>query len=429
MVFLTSNEPLTAPPSLVFSGEGTPGELPAKLRGEGLFGTVVGDEYRQGIGILSSMGEYTGKHDGNHKSIDFSARPDIDDFMALCREIGAEPFVTINPTWNTPEENAEWVEYCNGTPDTKYGALRVERGHEAPYHVRFWSLGNEFGYGHMEGDNTPIGYSRLALKNADKMLSVCDKLCLCSCGPYPSAEWSAHAALPLSGVAPLVSLHYYASSPAYADPQALEREYDQCLSSVMSARSKLRALRSTLTGSMKISFDEWNTWSAWYRPSCVTDGLFTALMLHMLIGEADETGIAMACHFEAVNEGMIEVDADTAALTASGQAFSLIQRHAGGKLLCASLDAVVTAREDRLTATVINPSLHESRRVKLSLYGRLARAQIYTSQCVTPHTRFDIRPIEAECDHGAYIFLMPPHSMLYAELEESETTPDRTQGL
>ena len=31
-------------PLLCFRGEGTPGELPAKLRGEGLFGTVVGDE-------------------------------------------------------------------------------------------------------------------------------------------------------------------------------------------------------------------------------------------------------------------------------------------------------------------------------------------------------------------------------------------------
>ena len=26
----------------------------------------------------------------------------IDDFIALCREIGAQPFITLNPTWNTP---------------------------------------------------------------------------------------------------------------------------------------------------------------------------------------------------------------------------------------------------------------------------------------------------------------------------------------
>ena len=41
-----------------------------------------------------------------------------DDFVALCKEIGAEPFITINPTWNTEEECAQWVEYCNGDVDT-----------------------------------------------------------------------------------------------------------------------------------------------------------------------------------------------------------------------------------------------------------------------------------------------------------------------
>ena len=36
---------------------------------------------------------------------DFSEM-NTDDFIALCREIGAEPFITINPCWNTPDENA-----------------------------------------------------------------------------------------------------------------------------------------------------------------------------------------------------------------------------------------------------------------------------------------------------------------------------------
>ena len=41
---------------------------------------------------------------------DFSEM-NTDDFIALCREIGAEPFITINPCWNTPDENAAGVEY------------------------------------------------------------------------------------------------------------------------------------------------------------------------------------------------------------------------------------------------------------------------------------------------------------------------------
>ena len=86
-----------------------------------------------------------------------------DDFIALCREIGAEPFITINPCWNTPEENAAWVEYCNGDASTPLWEARAQRGHQEPYNVQLWSLGNEFGYGHMEGDNTPGGYCQVAL--------------------------------------------------------------------------------------------------------------------------------------------------------------------------------------------------------------------------------------------------------------------------
>ena len=73
-----------------------------------------------------------------------------DDFCAVCREIGAEPFITINPVWNTPEESGQWVEYCKGDGNTEYGKLRIERGFKEPYNVQFWSLGNEFGYGHMD---------------------------------------------------------------------------------------------------------------------------------------------------------------------------------------------------------------------------------------------------------------------------------------
>lgn len=77
------------------------------------------------------------------------------------------------------------MEYCNGDSSTMYGCLRAERGHPKPYGVQFWSLGNEFDYGHMEGDNTPGGYCQTALENGRKMLEVSPNLSLCSSGPTP----------------------------------------------------------------------------------------------------------------------------------------------------------------------------------------------------------------------------------------------------
>jgi alpha-N-arabinofuranosidase len=36
-----------------------------------------------------------------------------------------------------------WVEYCNGDKDTYYANLRRANGHEKPYNVKYWALGNE----------------------------------------------------------------------------------------------------------------------------------------------------------------------------------------------------------------------------------------------------------------------------------------------
>ncbi len=128
-----------------------------------------------------------------------------DDFCALCREIGAEPFITINPAWNTPEESRQWVEYCNGDENTEYGRLRIERGFKEPYNVQFWSLGNEFGYGHMEGENTPYGYSKCVMEHGKAMLTVTPNLTMCSAGRYPEAEWITHSGIPLSEISMLIS--------------------------------------------------------------------------------------------------------------------------------------------------------------------------------------------------------------------------------
>lgn len=330
---------------------------------------------------------------------------------ALCREIGAEPFITINPCWNTPEENAAWVEYCNGDSSTKYGGLRAERGHPEPYHVQFWSLGNEFGYGHMEGDNTPGGYCQTALENGRKMLAVSPNLSLCSSGPYPNKEWAELSARPLSGIAQLVSQHYYGYEPKYTDPSSVEQEYNRCMASVSRMRGLIRQNRQWLEPNVRISFDEWNVWYAWYRPSSVTDGIYAALVMHLLIEEADKSGIALACHFQAVNEGMLQVGPDRVGLTAQGQAFSLMKRHMGNRLCSASQEAVVTLTpEGEHIATIVNPSFDQEKTVDISQCGPCREAALLSSETVLPPSAFTETGVLEQT--GAGSFRMPPHSVL-----------------
>lgn len=336
-----------------------------------------------------------------------------DDFIALCREIGAEPFITINPCWNTPEENAAWVEYCNGDASTPYGKLRAQRGHQEPYNVQLWSLGNEFGYGHMEGDNTPSGYCQIALENGKKMLEASPNLSLCSSGPYPNKEWAELSAKPLAGISQMISQHYYGYAPHYTSLATVEEEYNRCLASVSRMRDLLHQSRQWLEPSTRISMDEWNVWYAWYRPSSVTDGIYAALALHMLMEEAEKSGIALACHFQAVNEGMLCVKPDHVSLTAQGQVFSRMNRwHMGNRLCSASQEAVVSVdREGRMAVTVVNAAFRSEKPVDFSSFGPCSEAVLFSSDTVLPPSEFTVTDVLEQAAGGT--FQMPPHSVLF----------------
>jgi alpha-N-arabinofuranosidase len=336
---------------------------------------------------------------------------DTDDFIALCREIGAEPFLTINPTWNTPKESAQWVEYCNGDETTEYGKIRIARGYTQPYNVHFWSLGNEFGYGHMEGDNSAYGYCKTVSEHGKEMLKVFPHLTYCSSGPYPNKDWAENAAKPLTSVAPLVSLHYYGHQPMFFNADCVEEEYYACAEDVATMRQLAHQHRDQLSDDLKISFDEWNVWYAWYRPSSVTDGIYTALAAQMLIAEAKPCGIELACHFEAINEGLLEVHPDWAELTAQGQMFKLMKNHAGGHLVYTAPEAVMTRNSDGVaTATVVNASLTEWKDVSFGGCGKCVEAKLYSSDSILPPSYFSESDVLADVKNSTY--RMPPHSVL-----------------
>lgn len=54
-----------------------------------------------------------------------------------------EPYFCLNFGTGTLDEALAWVEYCNGTKNTYYANLRRQNGHEEPYNIKYWALGNE----------------------------------------------------------------------------------------------------------------------------------------------------------------------------------------------------------------------------------------------------------------------------------------------
>jgi ABC-type Fe3+/spermidine/putrescine transport system ATPase subunit len=100
------------------------------------------------------------------------------------------------------------------------------------------------------------------------------------------------------------------------DETKRESEYYEFINKVYTEYfPQIFELRNQLTDDIKISLDEWNAWYAWYRPGSVTEGIFAASFMHMLFNQADKYGIFLACHFESVNEGAINVYKDGVEIT------------------------------------------------------------------------------------------------------------------
>ena len=293
----------------------------------------------------------------------------INEFMLLCREIGAEPYITLNLFWDSVEESCEFLEYCNGSHDTKWGKVRAEQGFIEPFGIKFWSMGNEMGYGHMEGLNSTQNYTQKALDTAAAMKKIEPDLQLCASGPYPDKTWIENSLKPLAGVIDYVSFHTYCPSDDidYTSQEAKDRMVCGFMDFAYENERILESFREQIDASIKdngikISFDEWNVWYAWYRKPNIGEGLFAGVVMHSNIKKSELLNMPLCCYFEPVNEGAIDAGDFEAGLTPVGQAFELLTPHIDsifidtGEFKSENIDVCASYNEDSqdITVTIVN---------------------------------------------------------------------------
>ncbi len=263
-----------------------------------------------------------------------------DEFIALCRELGAEPSLTINldPAMTTPEDAAAWVEYCNGASDTPGGRLRAQRGHPEPYGVKYWFVGNEvwgfwMGPVHCDASTYAKRFAQYAaaMKKADPLIRV-----IASGLPR---VWDDILLAEAGSSIDTLSEHYYAkldnphvaspSDATFAHAARRPREFVHKLLAGVREQIETKARDKGI----KIAFNEWNVWHDWFAQPMrnewhvsAVDGVYAAAMLNMLCREQESLGLCMAAFFEPVNEGCIVVGPFEAQLTTVGQVFELFRR-------------------------------------------------------------------------------------------------------
>ncbi len=65
------------------------------------------------------------------------------EFLDLCNLLGCEPYISANIGSGTVEEMSKWIEYLNFDGQSPMANLRKGNGHEKPWNVSFWGVGNE----------------------------------------------------------------------------------------------------------------------------------------------------------------------------------------------------------------------------------------------------------------------------------------------
>jgi len=365
-----------------------------------------------------------------------------DEFIALCRELGAEPFITINLSTDGPAEAAAWVEYCNGSPDTRWGRLRAERGHPEPYRVTHWTLGNEMGYSHMKGPNAPPAYHDLASACARAMKQVDPSLVFTASTGW-SQEWYRGLLAPDEDYFDHVSHHTYDKLLRSFEGEEGCRDFRRLMDAVgtifhgtgLEGGKQPRRLsmldirrfidaRPPSSKPLGIAFDEWNVWYAWYRVPGVAEGVYAALMLNHFCRAARRLGMTLGAYFEPVNEGAILVEPGSARLTPIGQAHALFKPHHGGRLLDGSaaegdLDLAASARGSEVTITVINRSPSEAHDAEITVSGGAvgaARGVLLSSLNFLPGSEFAEAPLDIRQQGATLCLSLPPHSVARIQL-------------
>ncbi len=80
-------------------------------------------------------------------------------FLNLCEELGAEPYLAANVGSGTVEEFSEWIQYVNHGATSPMAEWRKQNGREEPWKVKYWGVGNEmWGCG---GHMTPEYYANI----------------------------------------------------------------------------------------------------------------------------------------------------------------------------------------------------------------------------------------------------------------------------
>ncbi|MCR5612519.1 alpha-N-arabinofuranosidase [Treponema sp.] len=189
----------------------------------------------------------------------------IDDFYDWSCKAGTEILGAVNMGTGTPQDAGDLVEYCNFPKGTYWSDLRRTNGHENPYGIKTWCVGNEMDgpwqICHLDAHE----YGKKALETIKIMKWTDDTIKCVVCGSastgmptYP--EWDRIVLEHTYDQADYISIHRYFENFGNDDDfLASFYDMDEFIKTSIATCDYVKALKRS-SKNMNLSFDEWNIW-------------------------------------------------------------------------------------------------------------------------------------------------------------------------
>jgi alpha-L-arabinofuranosidase len=294
------------------------------------------------------------------------------EFMDLCAQIGAEPYVCGNVGSGSVREMMDWVEYMTSDADSPMANLRRRHGRSEPWRLRYFGIGNEsWGCGgNMRPEYYADEYRRYATYVKSYAGNVIERI---ACGAAGADyDWTRtlmkSAAKHMAGL----SFHHYTlptgdwakkgSATAFGEEQWHSTFVNALSTDELVAKHS--AIMDEFDPERRVGMvvDEWGAWydvepgtnpGFLFQESTLRDALVAALHLGIFCRHAARITMANLAQTVNVLEAVIFTDGPKMRLTPTYHAFAMCGAHAGETLV----PLRVESPEYRAGAATL-PSLH-----------------------------------------------------------------------
>jgi alpha-N-arabinofuranosidase len=252
--------------------------------------------------------------------------------------------VNVEGRGATAEEAAAWVEYCNGPATSRYGAMRAANGHEEPYRVKYWELGNEIWGDWVRGHSDAATYARNYVRYHQAMRAVDSSIQFIAVGDN-DMSWNRTVLHAAGGAIDYLAIHHYYGRKEMAGDarnlMARPLHYERLYKDVE------KVIREEAPGRpIRLHINEWGLDLPEARQHSLEAALYAARLMNVF--ERTSPLVAMSAESDLINGwpgGIIQAGRQDAFVTPTYYVNLLYNRHRG---------------QDRLKTTVLGPTFDTS---------------------------------------------------------------------